>query len=404
MNLNKLKITDIDLKNKRIFTRVDLNVPLDDDCNITDDYRIVSALPTIKYILEQGGKTILASHLGRPKGKIVPELSLKPVQKRLQELLDREVMFSENIVGEDVVKMSNDLKEGQVLLLQNLRFNSGEKKNDPLFSKNLSLLGDLYINDAFGTAHRAHSSVSGITKFYKKRAMGFLMEKELKWLGYAAENPNKPFFAVLGGAKISTKIDVIMNLVPKVDTILVGGAMAFTFLKAQGVSIGNSLIDDEKLEEAGKILKYAIEQKTNFVLPNDFVVAADLSNDAKTDIVEKDRIPEGWMGVDIGPMTTKIFNNGLLTAKTIFWNGPMGGFEMENFKNGTMEIAKTMAEATKNSAVSVVGGGDSVSAVKMAGLEEKSFTHISTGGGASLEFMAGKELPGITSLTDKEEV
>ncbi|TES93365.1 MAG: phosphoglycerate kinase [Candidatus Cloacimonadota bacterium] len=404
MNLNKLKITDIDLKNKRIFTRVDLNVPLDDDCNITDDYRIVSALPTIKYILEQGGKTILASHLGRPKGKIVPELSLKPVQKRLQELLDREVMFSENIVGEDVVKMSNDLKEGQVLLLQNLRFNSGEKKNDPLFSKNLSLLGDLYINDAFGTAHRAHSSVSGITKFYKKRAMGFLMEKELKWLGYAAENPNKPFFAVLGGAKISTKIDVIMNLVPKVDTILVGGAMAFTFLKAQGVSIGNSLIDDEKLEEAGKILKYAIEQKTNFVLPNDFVVAADLSNDAKTDIVEKDRIPEGWMGVDIGPMTTKIFNNGLLTAKTIFWNGPMGVFEMENFKNGTMEIAKTMAEATKNSAVSVVGGGDSVSAVKMAGLEEKSFTHISTGGGASLEFMAGKELPGITSLTDKEEV
>ncbi|MCK4396844.1 phosphoglycerate kinase [candidate division WOR-3 bacterium] len=400
---NKLKITDIKLTNKRVFTRVDLNVPIDKEFNITDDYRIVSVLPTIKYILEQGGKPILASHLGRPKGKVVPELSLKPVQKRLQELLDTEVIFSENVVGEDVVKISNDLKEVSVLLLQNLRFDPGEKKNDPEFSKHLSLLGDVYVNDAFGTAHRAHGSVSGITKFYEKRAMGFLMEKEIKWLGYAAENPEKPFIAVLGGAKISDKIDIIMNLIPKVDTILVGGAMAFTFLKAQGVSVGDSLIDDEKLPGAAKILKYAIEKKTNFVLPSDFVVATALSNDAKTNVVEKDKIQEGWMGLDIGPMTTKIFNNGLLTAKTIFWNGPMGVFEMENFKNGTMEIAKTIAEATKKGAVSVIGGGDSVSAVKMAGLE-KSFTHISTGGGASLEFMAGKELPGIVSLSDKEEI
>ncbi len=400
---NKLKITDIKLNNKRVFTRADLNVPIDKEFNITDDYRIVSMLPTIKYILEQGGKPILASHLGRPKGKVVPELSLKPVQKRFQELLDSEVIFSENVVGEDVVKISNDLKEGSVLLLQNLRFDPGEKKNDPEFSKHLSLLGDEYVNDAFGTAHRAHGSVSGITKFYEKRAMGFLMEKEIKWLGYAAENPEKPFIAVLGGAKISDKIDIIMNLIPKVDTILVGGAMAFTFLKAQGVSVGDSLVDDEKLPEAAKILKYAIEKKTNFVLPSDFVVATALSNDAKTNVVEKDKIQEGWMGLDIGPMTTKIFNNGLLTAKTIFWNGPMGVFEMENFKNGTMEIAKTIAEATKKGAVSVIGGGDSASAVKMAGLE-KSFTHISTGGGASLEFMAGKELPGIVSLSDKEEI
>lgn len=399
----KLKVTDIELNNKKVFTRVDLNVPLDKQCNITDDYRIVSALPTIKYILEQGGKPILASHLGRPKGKAVPELSLKPIQKRLQELLDTEVIFSENVVGESVVKISNELKEGYVLLLQNLRFNPGEKKNESEFSKNLSLLGDVYVNDAFGTAHRAHSSVSGITRFYKQRSMGFLMEKEIKWLGYAAENPEKPFIAVLGGAKISDKIEVLMNLIPKVDTILVGGAMAFTFLKAQGVSVGNSLVDDEKLHEAAKILKYSIEKETNFVLPNDFVVATALSNDAKTNVVEKDKIQEGWMGLDIGPITTKIFSNGLLTAKTIFWNGPMGVFEMENFKNGTMEIAKTMAEATKKGAVSVIGGGDSVSAVKMAGLEN-SFTHISTGGGASLEFMAGKELPGIVSLSDKEEL
>lgn len=403
MNLNKLKITDIDLANKRIFTRLDLNVPLNEECNITDDYRIVSALPTIKYILEGGGKPIIVSHLGRPKGKVVPELSLKPVQKRLQELLTQEVIFSEHIVGEDVIGISNNLKEGQVLLLQNLRFDPGERKNDPEFSKNLSLLGDIYVNDAFGAAHRAHASVSGITKFYNKRAMGFLMEKELKWLGYASTNPKKPFISVLGGAKIKDKINVIMNLIPKVDTILIGGAMAFTFLKSQGASVGTSLIDDEKLPEATKILKYAIENNTNFVLPNDFVVADEFSNNAKTDIVEKDKIPEGSMGLDIGPITTKIFSNALLTAKTIFWNGPMGVFEMENFKNGTIEIAKSIAEATEKGAVSVIGGGDSVSAVKMVGLEN-SFTHISTGGGASLEFMAGKELPGIVSLSDKEEV
>ena len=402
MNLNKLRVTDIDLNNKRVFTRLDLNVPLDKNSNITDDYRITSALPTIRYILEQGGKPILASHLGRPKGEVVPELSLKPVQKRLQQLLDKEIIFSENITGEDVVSKSNELKEGQILLLENLRFNPEEKKNGPEFSKNLSLLGDIYINDAFGTAHRAHSSVSGITKFYEKRAMGFLMEKEIKWLGYAIENPNKPFIAVLGGAKISGKIEVIMKLIQKVDTILIGGAMAFTFLKAEGASVGNSLIDDEKLQEAKKILKYAIEKNTNFVLPSDFVVAAELSEDAKVDVVEKDKIPEGWMGLDIGPTTTKIFINALHNARTIFWNGPMGVFEMENFRNGTIKVAQVIAEATEKGAVSVIGGGDSVSAVKMSGFE-KSFTHISTGGGASLEFMAGKELPGILSLTDKEK-
>ncbi|MCK4233519.1 phosphoglycerate kinase [candidate division WOR-3 bacterium] len=400
MNLNKLRVTDIDLNNKRVFTRLDLNVPLDKNCNITDDYRITSALPTIRYILEQGGKPILASHLGRPEGKFVSELSLEPVQKRLHELLNMDVLFSKNIVGEDVIRMSNELQEGQVLLLENLRFEPGEKKNDPEFSKKLSLLGDLYVNDAFGTAHRAHASVAGITKFFEKNVMGFLMEKEIKWLGYAAENPKKPFIAVLGGAKISGKIDVIMNLIPKVDTILLGGAMAFTFIKAKGLSIGTSLFDDEKIPETKRICKYAIEKSTNFVLPNDFVITKELSNESETNIVEKENIPEGWKGVDIGPLTTKIFKNALLTAKTIFWNGPMGIFEIENFNKGTIGIAQAIAEATGKGAVSVIGGGDSVSAVKKAGLE-KSFTHISTGGGASLEFMAGKDLPGIVLLSDK---
>ncbi len=401
MNLNKLKITDTKLKNKRIFTRLDLNVPLDDECNIADDYRIVSALPTIKYILKNGGRPIIASHLGRPKGTVVPKLSLKPVQKRLGDLLSTEVFFAKNIVGDDVIKISKNLKDGQILLLENLRFNPGEKKNEPEFSKQLSLLGDKYVNDAFGTAHRAHSSVSGITKFYKERAMGFLMEKEIKWLSYASKNPEKPFIAVLGGAKIKGKIDVIMNLVPKVDTILIGGAMAFTFLLAQGAKVGSSLIDIEKLPEANAILKYAIEKKTNFVLPNDFVVGTEFSNDAKTKTVEKNEIEEGWMGLDIGSLTIKIFSQAILSAKTIFWNGPLGVFEMEKFRKGTMDIANVISQVTNKGAITVVGGGDSVAAVKMAGLE-KSFTHISTGGGASLEFMAEKELPGIVALTDEE--
>lgn len=401
MHLNKLKITDIELKDKRVFTRLDLNVPLDDDCNIKDDYRIISALPTIKYILEKGGRPVVASHLGRPKGKVVSELSLRPIRKRLEELLSVEVFFAENIIGDDVVEMSKGLKDGQILLLENVRFKPGEKNNAPEFSKELSLLGDMYVNDAFGTAHRAHSSVVGITKFYKKRAMGFLMEKELKWLGYASLNPKNPFIAVLGGAKIKGKIDVIMNLIPKVDTILVGGAMAFTFLVAQGVSVGESLVDLEKLPEANAILKYAIEKKTNFVLPRDFVTGKEFSNDTATSIVQNNEIENGWRGLDIGPLTVKIFTQAILGAKTIFWNGPLGVFEMEKFRKGTMDVADAVAKATSKGAITVVGGGDSVAAVKMAGLE-KSFTHISTGGGASLEFMAGKELPGIACLSETE--
>jgi phosphoglycerate kinase len=399
MNLNKIKISDIDLGGKRVFTRLDLNVPLDKECTITDDYRIISALPTLQHILEKGGKPIVASHLGRPKGKVVPELSLRPVQKRLQELLDTEVIFSENTIGEDVVKKSEELKDGQILLLENLRFDPREKSNDPDFSKDLSLLGEIYVNDAFGTAHRAHSSVSGITRFYDKRAMGFLMEKELQWLGYVVKDPEKPFIAILGGAKISSKIDVIMNLIPKVDTILIGGAMAFTFLKAKGLPVGKSLVDDEKVEETSTICKFAIEKNTNLMLPNDFVITEDLEENKETKVVEKENIPEGWLGADIGPTTTKIYMSAILSAKTLFWNGPMGVFEIENFKNGTMEIAKAMAQATERGAKSVIGGGDSALAVKIAGLE-KSYTHISTGGGASLEFMAGKDLPGIVSLSD----
>ena len=402
MNLNKLRITDLELKDKRVFTRLDLNVPLDKECNITDDYRITSAVPTIEYILKKGGKPIIASHLGRPKGRVVPELSLKPVKIRLKELLNREVIFSENVIGEEALQLSNNLKNGQVLLLENLRFSPGERNNDPEFCKNLALLGDLYVNDAFGAVHRTHASVSGITRFFERCAMGFLIEKELKWLGYASKNPEKPFIAVLGGAKIKEKIDVILNLIPKVNTLLVGGAMAFTFLKKEGVSVGNSLVEDEKLSEAKKILKYAIEKKTNFVLPNDFVVADAFSNDAQTMVVEKNNIPDGWMGLDIGPITTKIFKSALQNAKTIFWNGPMGVFEMPNFKNGTIEIARSIAEATNNGATTVVGGGDSVSAIKMAGIKN-GFTHISTGGGASLDFMAGKELPGIVALSNREE-
>jgi phosphoglycerate kinase len=400
MNVKKLRVSDIDVSDKRVFARLDLNVPLDKECNITDDYRITSALPTIQYILNHGGKPIVASHLGRPKGKVVPEMSLKPVQKRLAELLDTEVLFSEDIAGEAALKLSKELKERQVLLLENLRFDPGEKKNDPELSEQLSKLGDTYVNDAFGTAHRAHSSVDGITRFFDQRAMGFLMEKELKWLGYAAENPQKPFIAVLGGAKIAGKIDVIMNLIPRVDTILIGGAMAFTFLKAKGLSVGKSLVDDDKLDEANKICKFAIEKDTNLVLPSDFIVARELSEDVKTERVDKENIPEDMLGADIGPTTVKIFNHAILTARTIFWNGPMGVFEMAPFKTGTMEIARTIAMATQKGATSVAGGGDSVSAIKMAGIAE-SFTHISTGGGASLEFMAGKELPGIVSLSDR---
>lgn len=400
MNVNRLKVTDLDVSNKRVFARLDLNVPLNKECTITDDYRITSALPTIQYILDQGGKPIVASHLGRPKGKVIPEMSLKPVQKRLTELLETEVVFSEEIAGAEALRLSNELKDGQVLLLENLRFDPGEKKNDPTFSERLSKLGDTYVNDAFGTAHRAHASVEGITRFFDKRAMGFLMEKELKWLGYAAENPQKPFIAVLGGAKIAGKIDVIMNLIPRVDTILIGGAMAFTFLKAKGLSVGKSLVEDEKLEEANKICKFAIEKDTNLVLPSDFIIAREITEDAETDCADRTTIPEDMIGADIGPTTVKIFNQAILTAKTIFWNGPMGVFEMEPFKTGTMETARTIAMATQKGAISVAGGGDSVSAIKMAGISE-SFTHISTGGGASLEFMAGKELPGIVSLSER---
>lgn len=402
MELNKLRIKDINLKDKRVFTRLDLNVPLDDNCNITDDYRILSALTTIEYIIKRGGKPILASHLGRPKGKPVDSLSMKPVRDRLEELLNKKVVFSENVSGDETIKASKNLKNGELLLLENLRFDPGEKKNDPEFAKTLSLHGDIYVNDAFGTAHRAHASVSSIASFFDTRAMGFLMEKEIKWLGYASENPKSPFVAILGGAKISGKIDVIMNLIPRVDTILVGGAMAFTFLKAEGISIGNSLCNEEKLPEAGKILKYAIEENTNFILPSDLVVALEAKSNVETKTVDKDKIPEEWMGLDIGPLTRKIFRSALESTKTIFWNGPMGVFEIDDFKQGTLDIANKMAEMTEKDAVTIVGGGDSAAAVKMAGVD-KSFTHISTGGGASLEFMAGKELPGIVSLSNKEE-
>ncbi|MCJ7497338.1 MAG: phosphoglycerate kinase [candidate division Zixibacteria bacterium] len=398
--MNKLTIDDLKLKDKRVLVRVDFNVPLNEKKEVADDTRIVESLPTIKKILNDGGKAILMSHLGRPKGKD-PNLSLAPVAKRLEKLLGTPVKFVDDCIGEKVEKAVSELKSSECLLLENLRFYPQEEKNDPEFAKSLAKLGEVYINDAFGTAHRAHASTEGVTKYIKECAAGYLMQKELKYLGMALTQPKRPFIAILGGAKISGKIDVIKNLLDKVDTLLIGGGMAFTFYKALGKEVGSSLLEEDKVELAKEILAEAEKKKVDLELPDDFIIAPEAKEDTSTRVVDKDNIPAGWKGLDIGPETLKLFKEKIENAKTVIWNGPMGVFEVDKFSKGTIGVADQLARITKKGATTIVGGGDSVAALAKVNLEKK-MTHVSTGGGASLEFLEGKILPGVAALTDKK--
>ena len=397
--MKKLTIDNLDFKDKKVLVRVDFNVPLDENLKVTDDIRIVSSLPTIKKIISDSGKAILMSHLGRPKGKVNPKYSLKPAAEKLAELLGKNVILAPDCIGEEVKKIVNSMKPGDVVLLENLRFHQEEEKNDAGFAKQLSELGDIYINDAFGSAHRAHASTEGVTKYINQCAAGYLMQKELEYLGGAVSFPKKPYCAILGGAKISGKIDVINNLLDKVDTMLIGGGMAFTFFKAQGKEIGKSLLEEEKLELAKELLNKVKGMNVRFLLPIDVVVADEFKNDSPSETVSIDNVASAKMGLDIGPETIKLFKDEIIKSKTIVWNGPMGVFEMPNFAKGTFEIAEALAEATANGAITVVGGGDSSAAISKAGLEDK-VSHVSTGGGASLEFLEGKTLPGVAALTD----
>jgi len=393
--MSKMTIKDIDLKNKNVLVRADFNVPQDASLNITDDTRIRATLPTIKYILQNGcKKLILMSHLGRPDGKAVEKYSLKPVAARLIELLGEPVKFLNDCVGDGIKKEIDAAKE-RVILLENLRFHAEEESNDADFAKQLASLADVFVNDAFGTAHRAHASTEGVTH-YLKSAAGFLLEKEIQYLGNAVQDPQKPFMVILGGAKVSDKIGVIENLLPKCDAILIGGGMAYTFLKAQGRTIGNSKLEKDKLDLAKTILDKANSLKKEIVLPVDHVVVDNIAADAKTEIVG-DNIPEGKIGVDIGPKSIALFEDKLKSAKTIVWNGPVGIFEMDAFSKGTQELAEFIG-ALK--CTSIIGGGDTAAAVAKFKLEDK-MTHISTGGGASLEYLEGKVLPGVAALTDK---
>lgn len=396
----KLTINDIPLKGKRVLVRVDFNVPLDDNRNITDDTRIRESLPTIRKILKDGGRAILMSHLGRPKGKPRPEFSLKPVAARVSELLGTPVRFVTECVGPQAESAARAMKDGECLLLENLRFHAEEEANDPAFAKALAVLGEVYVNDAFGSAHRAHASTEGVTKYVSASAAGYLMQKELEYLGRAVGNPVRPYLAILGGAKISGKIDVIRNLMARVDALLIGGGMMFTFYKAQNKEIGASLLEADKVDLAGVILKEAASKKVPLMLPTDCVIAERFDNAAPSRTVHVEDIPAGWMGVDIGPDSIKQFTQEIRKAKTVVWNGPMGVFEMPNFARGTNAIAKALADATKQGTVTIVGGGDSAAAVAQAGLADK-VSHVSTGGGASLELLEGKILPGVAALTEK---
>jgi phosphoglycerate kinase len=398
--MSKLTIDDLKLKDKRVLVRVDFNVPLNEKKEVADDTRIVESLPTIKKILNDGGKAILMSHLGRPKGKD-PNLSLAPVAKRLEKLLGKPVKFVDDCIGEKVEKAFSGLKSSECLLLENLRFYPQEEKNDPEFAKSLAKWGEVYINDAFGTAHRAHASTEGVTKYIKECAAGYLMQKELKYLGMALAQPKRPFIAILGGAKISGKIDVIKNLLDKVDTLLIGGGMAFTFYKAMGKEIGSSILEGDKVELAKEILAEAEKKKVDLELPDDFIIAPEAKEDTSTKVVNKDNIPVGWKGLDIGPETLKLFREKIENAKTVVWNGPMGVFEVDKFSKGTIGVADQLARITRKGATTIVGGGDSVAALAKVNLE-KEMTHVSTGGGASLEFLEGKTLPGVAALTDKK--
>lgn len=397
--MKKKTIDSINLTGKRVLVRTDFNVPLDENLNITDDKRIVESLKTINKIVNDNGKAILMSHLGRPKGKVNLKYSLKPVAAHLSKLLDREVKFAEECIGAKANSIVDSLKNGEVLLLENLRFHEEEEKNEENFCRALSRHADVYVNDAFGTAHRAHASTEGITRFVSVSVAGYLMEKELNYLGTAVGNPLRPYCAILGGAKISGKIDVINNLFDKVDILIIGGGMAFTFFKAMGKEIGSSLLEEEKLSLASEILDKAKKSNVKFLLPIDVVAADSFANDSPAIVVDIDNIPQGKMGLDIGPKTIELFSKEILNSKTVVWNGPMGVFEFDNFNKGTFEIAKALSAATDKGAVTIVGGGDSAAAIAKANLEEK-VSHVSTGGGASLEYLEGKILPGVAALND----
>jgi phosphoglycerate kinase len=396
--MNKLSLSDLDLAGKRVFMRVDFNVPVTDG-RITDDTRIEASLPSIKYVLEKGGRLVLASHLGRPKGKPEPKYSLKPVAARLSELLAKTVQFAPDCIGPDVQRMASELKNGDVLLLENLRFHSEEEKNDPAFAKALASLGDVYVNDAFGTAHRAHASTAGIASFMKEAAAGFLMQKEIESLHHALTGAAKPYVSIVGGAKISDKIELIENFLNIADTILIGGAMAYTFLKAKGIAIGKSLVEEDKLDLAKELMTKASARHVALELPVDHVVAAGLDS-VDSRIVPVAQTPPDRMGLDIGPETVKRYSEIIRNAKTIVWNGPMGVFENPKFAAGTFAIARAVAESD---AYSIVGGGDSAAAIAQSGMESR-ITHISTGGGASLEFLSGQKLPGVEVLTNRGNI
>ncbi|KAK8623122.1 hypothetical protein V6N13_118015 [Hibiscus sabdariffa] len=391
-------LKEADLKGKKVFVRVDLNVPLDDNFNITDDTRIRAAVPTIKYLMGHGSKVILSSHLGRPKG-VTPKYSLKPLVPRLSELLGVEVKMANDCIGEEVQKLVAALPDGGVLLLENVRFYKEEEKNDPEFAKKLASLADLYVNDAFGTAHRAHASTEGVAKFLKPSVAGYLMQKELDYLVGAVANPKKPFAAIVGGSKVSTKIGVIESLLAKVDILVLGGGMIFTFYKAQGYKVGSSLVEEDKLDLATSLMAKAKEKGVSLLLPTDVVIADMFAADADSKVVPAAEIPDGWMGLDIGPNSIKTFSESLDTTQTIIWNGPMGVFEFDKFAAGTVAIAKKLAELSGKGVTTIIGGGDSVAAVEKVGLADK-MSHISTGGGASLELLEGKQLPGVLALND----
>ncbi|HSR03015.1 MAG TPA: phosphoglycerate kinase [Proteiniclasticum sp.] len=397
MSYNKKTIEDINVSGKKVLVRCDFNVPLQEG-KITDENRLLGALPTIKYLMENGGRVILCSHLGKPKGPDA-KFSLEPVAKRLSELLNKEVVFAadDTVVGENSRKSVSEMKDGDVILLQNTRFRAEETKNGEEFSKELAELCDIYVNDAFGTAHRAHSSTEGVTKFVDTAVAGYLINKELKFLGEAVNKPERPFVAILGGAKVSDKINVINSLLDKVDTLIIGGGMSYTFLKSQGFTVGTSLLEEDKVEYAKEMIVKAKEKNIELLLPVDNVVADKFSADAEPITTEDENIKDGFMGLDIGPKTAKLYADAIKDAKTVIWNGPMGVFEFDNFAKGTIKVAEAMAESD---ATTVIGGGDSAAAVNILGFGDK-MTHISTGGGASLEFLEGKVLPGIAALNDK---
>lgn len=394
--MNKKTIEDVDVKGKKVIVRVDFNVPLDKEGNITDDNRIVGALPTIKYLVDKGAKTILVSHLGRPKEGFEDKYSMKPAAVRLGELLNKNVIMAKDVIGEDAKSKAATLKDSEVLMLENVRFHKEETKNDPAFAKELASMAEIYVNDAFGTAHRAHASTAGLAD-YLPATCGYLIQKEIEIMGKALTSPERPFVAILGGAKVSDKIAVIENLIDKVDALIVGGGMAYTFFKAKGYGIGTSICEDDKVDLAKTLIQKAEAKGVKLLLPVDNLIGKEFNNDTETKVVHSDSMPDGWMGMDIGPETIKMYSEVLSSAKTIVWNGPMGVFEFSNFANGTKELAKAVAES---GAVSIIGGGDSAAAVEQLGFAEK-ITHISTGGGASLEFLEGKVLPGIDVLMDK---